>query len=398
MRVRFSPPAQSKKEQMNNKLLSYIEVSKENLIHNIKIFRSLLGKNVKLTAVIKANAYGHGDMEIAKIASPYVDYFQVDSIEEAERISKFTKKQIFILGYLNEDGIKRSLKLNTIITAFDLIHLLKINHISLILKKKTKVHLAIDSYLGREGIMPNQLENILKEIKNLKNIVLDGVYSHFANIEDTMNTTHANRQIDTYHTCVEFIKNNGFENIKTHISATSGILVYETCLHRQEGNNLHNIVRLGIGLYGMWPSEHLEYLNKKNIILKPVLKWVTHVAQVKILPANYPVGYGLTYITKKITKIAVIPQGYFDGIPRIMSNNGHVLIKGKKAKIIGRLAMNMMVVDVSNIKDVFQDDEVVILGKQGKLEIKAEQIAKESNTINYEVTTRINALLPRVIV
>lgn len=377
---------------MNNKLLSHIEISKENLIHNIKSFRSLLYKNVELTAVIKANAYGHGDIYIAKIASSYVDYFQVDGIEEAERISKFTKKQILILGYLNEDGIKRSLKLNAIITAFDLIHLLKINHISFILKKKMKVHLAIDSYLGREGIMPNQLENILKEIKNLKNIILDGVYSHFANIEDTMNTTHSNRQIDTYHKCVEFIKNNGFDKINTHISATSGILVYE------KESNLHSIVRLGIGLYGMWPSEHLEYLNKKNITLKPVLRWVTHVAQVKILPANYPVGYGLTYITKKITKIAVIPQGYFDGIPRVMSNNGYVLIKGKKAKILGRVAMNMMVVDVSNIKEVYQDDEVVILGKQGKLEITAEQIAKESNTINYEVTTRINPLLPRVIV
>ena len=130
------------------------------------------------------------------------------------------------MGYLNDDGIRRALKINAIITAFDLVHLFKINHISLVLKKKIKVHLAIDSYLGREGIMPILLENILKEIKNLKNITLDGVYSHFANIEDTMNTTHANRQIDTYLKCVDVIKNNGFKEINTHISATSGILVY----------------------------------------------------------------------------------------------------------------------------------------------------------------------------
>jgi alanine racemase len=157
----------------------------------------------------------------------------------------------------------------------------------------------------------------------------------------------------------------------------------------------------------MWPSEHLQFLNKKKIILKPVLKWITHIAQIKILPANHPVGYGLTYITKKTTKIAVIPQGYADGLPRSLSNNGEVLIKGKKAKILGRVAMNMTVVDISNIKDAMPDDEVVILGKQacqpsqgsrrGKGEITAEQIAKESNTINYETTTRISALLPRVI-
>jgi len=376
---------------MQNKSLSYLEVSSENLIHNIKQFRGILKGKTKIAAVIKANAYGHGDILVAKIASPYIDYFQVDSIEEAERVRKVSKKPILIFGYLNEDGIKRSIKIGAIICAFDLVHLLQINHFAGILKTKVKVHLAIDSYLGREGIMPSQLENIIKEIKNLKNIILDGVYSHFANIEDTMNSTHAGRQINTYHKCVEILKKNGYENINTHISATSGILVYE------KGENLHSIVRLGIGLYGMWPSEHLEYLNKKKISLKPILKWVTHVAQVKIIPANYPIGYGLTYITKKATKIAVIPQGYYDGLTRSLSNKGEFLIRGKKAKILGRVAMNMTVVDVSHIKDIVPGDEVVIIGSQGKVKITAEEIAKKIDTINYEVTTKISALLPRVI-
>ena len=372
--------------------LSYIEISKENLIHNIKQFRGLLKNGTKIASVIKANAYGHGDIEIAKISSQYIDYFQVDDIEEFERVKKVTKKPILIFGYLNNEGIKKAVKSRAIITAFDLIHLLKINHIAGLLKTKIKVHVAIDSYLGREGIMPSQVENFIVEIKKLKNIELDGVYSHFANIEDTMNFTHAERQINMYHKCVETFRSNGYPNIKTHISATSGILVYE------KGNSLHNIVRLGIGLYGMWPSEHLQFLNKKKIILKPVLKWVTRVAQIKILPANHPIGYGLTYITKKATKIAVIPQGYADGLPRSLSNNGEVLIKGKRVKILGRVAMNMMVVDISYIKDVLPEEEVVILGRQGKNEITAEQIAKESGTINYETTTRISALLPRVVV
>lgn len=387
--------------------LSYIEISKENLIHNIKQFRGLLHdktnlKKTKIAGVIKSNAYGHGDIEVAKIISQYVDYLQVDSIEEAERVRKVSKKSILIFGYTDEDGIKRAIKIGAIIAGFDLVHLLKINNVAGITKKKIKIHLAIDSYLGREGIMPSQVENVIKEIKNLKNIILDGVYSHFANIEDTMNFTHAQKQIDTYHQCVEIFKVNGFSKINIHISATSGILVYE------KGNNLHNIVRLGIGLYGLWPSEHLEYLNKKKIILKPVLKWVTHVAQVKVLPANHPIGYGLSYITKKSTKIAVIPQGYADGLTRGMSNNGEVLIRGKKVKILGRVAMNMIVVDVSNIKDVRPDEEVVLLGEQacppslgsrrGKHKITAEQIAQKMNSINYEVTTKISSLLPRVVV
>ena len=376
---------------MKDSPLSYIEISRENLIHNIKQFRSLLKNGTKISSVIKANAYGHGDKEVVKIISPYTDYFQVDSIEELERVKKYTKKPILVFGYLNEDGIKKAIKLKAIISAFDLIHLLKINYISGLLKKKIKVHVAIDSYLGREGIMPSQIENFILEIKKLKNIELDGIYSHFANIEDTMNFTHAEKQINTYHEYVEIFKKNGFKNVKTHISATSGILVYE------KGDSLHNIVRLGIGLYGLWPSEHLKYLNKKKITLKPVLKWVSHIAQVKILPANHPIGYGLTFITKKNTKIAVIPQGYADGLPRSLSNNGEVLIRGKRAKILGRVAMNMVVVDVSTIKDVSQEDEVVILGRQGKSEIRAEQIAKESDTINYEATTRISALLSRMI-
>jgi len=382
--------------------LSYIEISKENLIHNIKHFRILVKNGAKIATVVKANAYGHGDKEVVKIISPYTDYFQVDDVEELERIRKVTKKPILVFGYLNEEGIRKAIKLNAIISAFDMIHILKINHIASEMKEKVKVHVPIDSYLGREGIMPSQIENFIIEIKKLKNIELDGIYSHFANIEDTMNFTHAERQIDMYHSCVEIFRTSGFKNIKTHISATSGILVYE------KGNSLHNIVRLGIGVYGMWPSEHLQYLNKKKIILKPVLRWVTHVAQIKILPANHSIGYGLTYITKKATKIAIIPQGYADGFPRALSNNGEVLIKGKRAKILGRVAMNMTVVDVSNIKDVLPEDEVVILGKQacppsqgsrlGKNEITAEQIAKESNTINYEATTRISALLPRIVI
>ncbi len=377
---------------MVNKSLSYIEISKENLIHNIKQFRGLLNKNIKMAAVIKANAYGHGDLCVVKAINSYVDYFQVNSIEECEKVRKVTKKPILIFGYLNEDGIKRAIKSKAIISAFDLINLLKINFISGNLKIKTKVHVPIDSYLGREGIMPNQIENFIVEVKKMKNIEIDGIYSHFANIEDTMNFTHAQKQIEMYHKFVEIFKSNGFDKINTHISATSGILVYE------KGNSLHSIVRLGLGLYGMWPSEHLKYLNKKKLVLKPALRWVTHVAQIKILPANHPIGYGLTYITKKVTKIAVIPQGYADGLPRSLSNKGEVLIKGKRAKILGRVAMNMIVVDVSNIKDVLPEDEVVILGKQGKNEITAEDMALNSDTINYEVTTRISALLLKVIV
>ncbi len=283
------------------------------------------------------------------------------------------------------------MNLDGIICVFNLEHALIVNQIARKMGKKQKVHIAIDSFLGREGIMPKDLENFISEISKMQNISVEGVYSHFANIEDTADFSHAKKQIDAYNNAVKLFEKYNFKNIKTHISATSGVLAYE------KNNGLHNIVRIGIGLYGMWPSSQLQKKWKNKITLKPIMKWVTHVAQVKTLPKGHSVGYGLTYITKKPTTIAVIPQGYSNGLDRKLSNKGEVLIKGKKAKIIGRVAMNMFVVDISHIKGVESADEVVILGGQGKQAITAEDMAKYIDTINYEITTRISPLIPRIV-
>ena len=177
------------------------------------------------------------------------------------------------------------------------------------------------------------------------------------------------------------------------MSATSGLLVYE------KGVGIHPLVRLGIGTYGLWPSELLKKVyGKSKFKLKPVLAWKTKIAQIKILPKGNTIGYGLTYKTKKETKIAVIPQGYADGFDRGFSNNGYVLIGGTRCKILGRVMMNMVVADISHLKKTKQEDEVVILGCQGNEEITAEEMAKRIDTVNYEITTCISALLPRVIV
>jgi len=372
--------------------LSCLEISKENLIHNVRQFRNLIKKGTLISAVVKANAYGHGDKEVVKILSPHVDYFQVNSIEELERIRKITKKQILVFGYVGKNNLEKAIKLGCILSVFDFHHLILINKVAKKLNKKQKVHIAVDSYLGREGIMPDDIEALVRELDKMKNIIIDGIYSHFANIEDTINFSHAQKQIDSYKNTVEILKKYKFNQIKTHISATSGTMIYE----KNEGEN--NIVRIGIGIYGMWPSEYLKNILGDKIILKPVLTWKTHIAQTKILPAGHSVSYGLTYITSKETKIAVIPQGYADGIDRKLSNKGEVLIQGKKCKILGRVAMNMFVVDVSHLNKISKEQEVVILGNQKTERITAENLAKQVGTINYEITTRINPFLPKIIV
>lgn len=371
--------------------LAYIELSKKNLIHNVKQFRNLAKKGTKFSVAIKGNAYGHGQNEVAKILEPYVDYFQVNSVNELELLRKVRKKPVLLLGYVQKSDLEKAIKLDCIMSVFSLEQLKHIYAMAEMCKKVQNIHLSIDAYLGREGFLLKDLPEVLKEIKKYKNIKLTGIYAHFANIEDTTDFSHAQKQIDEYKKALDLAKEFGFENLQNHISATSGLLVYE------KGQGINSIVRLGIGVYGMWPSEHLKNLYNSKIILKPVLSWKTKVAQVKILPKGNTIGYGLTYKTKKETKIALIPQGYADGMDRGFSNNGVVLINGTRCKILGRVSMNMCVVDVSHLKKVKPEDKVVILGTQGKEEISAEEMAERIGTINYEITTRISSLLPRII-
>ena len=375
----------------NNLPLSYIEISKSALVHNFKCFKKVVKSGTKIAGVVKANAYGHGDKEVVKILSPLVDYFQANSIDELYNGRKSSKKPVLLLGYVGKSDIANAIDLGCILTVFDFSHALLINEIARKLDVKQKVHIAVDSHLGREGVMPADLDKFLSEIKKMQNIKVDGIYSHFANIEDTEDFSHANKQIETYKNAVETFKKFGYGKIHTHISATSGVLAYE------KWNGVHPIVRVGVGLYGLWPSENLKKDWIKKFDLKPVMKWVTHVAQVKTLPAGHSIGYGLTHITKAETKIAVIPQGYSNGLPRAASNKGRVLINGQFAPILGRVAMNMFVVDVTHIKNIKAGDEVVLLGKQGKVEITAEELGNATDTINYEVVTRVSSLIPRII-
>jgi alanine racemase len=372
--------------------LSYIELSKNNLIYNIKQFKNLAKKGTKFSVAIKGNAYGHGQNEITKILESHVDYFQVNSAEELALLRKTSKKKVLVLGYVQKEDLAKVIKLGCILSVFSITELKNIDETSKTLKIKQEIHVPIDAHLGREGFLKNELPVFLREVKKCKYIKLTGIYAHFANIEDTTNFTHAKKQISTYLQAVNLTKKFGFKKLETHISATSGLLVYE------KNRGINSLIRLGIGVYGMWPSEHIKYLYKNKMELKPVLSWKTKIAQIKTLAAGSTIGYGLTHMTYSETKIAVIPQGYADGLDRNLSNKGEVLILGTKCKILGRVAMNMFVVDVSHLIDVKVEDEVVILGKQEEEQITAEEIAKKIGTINYEITTRLSSLLLRKIV
>lgn len=372
--------------------LSYIEISKGNLVHNLVSLRSIAKKGTQFAVAVKGNAYGHGLLEIVKIAEKYTEYFIVNSLEELRELRKISQKPVLVFGYILPDFLSEAFDLGCILSVFSKN---QFNEISKAAKKKNfvqEIHVACDSLLGREGFLETEFADFLAVAKKSVNVKITGMYSHFANIEDTNNFTHAQRQIDAYKRMQEIAKNSGYENLQTHISATSGLLTYE------KNNGTNPIVRVGIGMYGLWPSEYLKFEYRKNKFeLKPVLSWKTHLAQVKDLPAGRTVGYGLTYMTTKKTKIGLVPQGYADGFVRALSSKGFVLVGGKRCPVLGRVSMNMFVVDVSRIKDAKEGDEVVFLGSQGKSHITAEELGEMSGTINYEATTRISALLPRVI-
>lgn len=365
-------------------MLSRIEISREHLIHNCTVLRSLLLPEQKLVAVVKANAYGHGMSQVVDCLENFVDGWQVDDAAEALELRKISKKPMYVFGYVVKNELAEVVREDVTIVLYDTLRLAELDRLG------AHVHIKIDASLGRQGLLLDNVPHFLEALKKFPNIHVDGIYGHFANIEDVSDISHATKQLNAFDEAVSLFRAAGYAKLDVHMSATSGAM-------RLGFRADHTIVRAGIGLYGLWPSKDLQKEGElRGIFLKPVLRWVSCVAQVKIVPAGYSIGYGLTYVTPKKMKIAIIPQGYSDGFARELSNAGTVLIRGRRCAVIGRVSMNMFAVDVDHLSDVEQENEVVLLGQQGSECISAEEIA-EGRTINYEVTTRITPLLPRIV-
>ena len=372
--------------------LSYIELSAKNLEHNLGVFRSVAKQGTRFAFAVKGNAYGHGLSEIVRMAEDHTDHFLVNSIEELRTLRGVSQKPTFILGYVLPALIPEAIKLGCTFGVFSLTQFLEIEKTAAELGVIQDVHISCDALLGREGFLESDLPALFAKAKECAHVRITGMYAHFANIEDTTDFSHAQKQIDTYARMRAVARGAGCTNLDTHISATSGLLVYEKDL----GQN--PIIRIGVGAYGMWPSETLRrQYTKKGMELLPVLSWKTHVAQVKVLASGMTIGYGLTHKTQKETRIALVPQGYADGYVRALSGCGMVLIGGRRCAVLGRVSMNMFVVDATNVPEAKEGDEVVLIGEQGDKTISAQEVAERSGTINYEATTRISALLPRII-
>lgn len=364
-----------------NKLRTWIEVDKKAIYHNIGEFRKVIKSEVKLMAIVKSNAYGHGLVDFTKAAENRVDWFGVDSITEGLKLrQKELKKPILVLGYtlpsLLEDAAKNDISLTA--SNFELIkNVAK-------LKNKPKIHIKIDSGMHRQGFFFKDLPYVIRLLKLFK-LSPEGIYTHLAAAKNYLYPSFSLKQIEVFKKANELFKKAGFKNYLRHITASAGTLLYPEAHF--------DMVRIGCGLYGMFPTKELEFQTELN--LKPALVWKSIIGEIKNVPKSSYIGYDLTEKTMKKSKLAVIPIGYWHGFDRGFSNCGEVLIKGKRCRVLGRVSMDMIVIDVSNISDVKINDEVVILGNSGKEKITAQDLALKINTINYEITTRINPLIKR---
>ncbi len=371
---------------------STVEISETKFRENITQLKGLIGTGTKLMAVVKSNAYGHGILLISKLAQKYgADYLGVNSIEEAILIRENKiNLPILILGYVPLKDIKYVAEYDFEVVMYNKENIEKLQRESEKINKKSKIHLKIETGTNRQGIFPEKLEEMLNFLSTKKNIELKGIYTHFANIEDTTDHSYAMKQLENFKKAIN-ITNNRHLIFHTACSAAT-ILFPETHF---------SMVRTGISLYGLWPSREtfISAKEKKlNIKLKPILKWKSIIAQIKEIPEGSFIGYGCTYKANRKLKIGIVPVGYFEGYPRALSNKSYVIVNGKRAQILGRICMNMMIVDLTEIENVKIEDEVVLIGKMGKEEITADYLANLSNTINYEIVTRISPHIPRILI
>ncbi|MBN1385243.1 MAG: alanine racemase [Elusimicrobia bacterium] len=367
---------------------TYAEINLKNIKHNLEILKKFAGKNVNILAVVKADAYGHGAVAVAKtLENTSVKVFGVATIEEGIELRRAgIKKDILILGSIYpfrnfEDIITYKL----IPTIASVSGLKALNSYAKKFNKRISFHLKIDTGMGRIGITPNTSVTLLENINKFGKIYMEGIYSHIPCAVESKRFTQ--RQISSFK---KLVNSSKYKQIKyKHISASASILKYKA--------SHFNMVRPGLLIYGLLPFDKSD----KVLPTKPALSLKTNIIFLKTVPKNTSISYCRTFFTKKRSKIATIAIGYADGFLRTNSSppsDAKVLVKGKRVPVAGRVCMDMAMIDVTDVKNVSVGDEVVIIGSQNKENISAEEVAKRCGTINYEILTSISKRVPRVYV
>lgn len=360
-----------------------VEINLANLKHNLVVVKDIVG-NRKVMGVVKANAYGHGLLEISKhLVKIGIDYLAVAFIEEAIQLRKVgIEVPILVLGAINNNQIDMFLENDITFTGSSLEKLEAISIEAKKLNKVAKVHLKIDTGMGRIGVQWDRVETFLEKASSLSNLNIEGVYSHFVSSSLDLETTHL--QLDRFNKALEKVLNHvDRDNILIHISNSGAVA-------NQLEDAFFDMVRTGLMLYGYSPIKEIQ---KK---LKPIMTFKTKVSYFKVLDKGMTVGYDATYTTKEKTRIVTLPVGYADGYARSLSNKGRVIIKGKEYPIAGRICMDQCMVDIGPNGEAYNDDDVLLWGKDGKTKIDLWEVSKIAERSLYDMLCGISQRVPRV--
>ena len=372
---------------MNRYLRCYAEISLEAIGHNIREVKKRLPEGVKLLGVVKANAYGHGAVPVASYLENQVDYFATATIEEAVELRENgISAPILILGYVSPSQYGDLVEYDITQTIDSYAQALALEKEAARQNRKAKAHLAVDTGMTRIGFQVTEHDaDEAAKIADLPHIELEGMFTHFS-CADQEDKTYCSMQMEKYDKMTALLAERGVTIPLRHICNSAGIMEFDD--HRFE------MVRSGIITYGIYPSEEVK---KERLDLIPALSWKSHVIHVKEVGPGIGVSYGATYVTEKpMTRIATVSAGYADGYPRALSNQGCVLIHGKKAPIIGRICMDKMMVDVTDIPDVQVEDVVTLVGTDGDETITIEEIANPAARFDYEMLCDISSRVTRV--
>lgn len=371
---------------------TWVEVSRSALASNAKALAAS-ASDAQLMAVVKSNAYGHGITHVVKALKGVTRWFGVDSVDEADTVrTADARARVLVLGYVRDADKARAVKAGYRVVVYDLASARRLSRIATS-RTPAYVHVKVETGTSRQGVDAKDLPAFLRALSRLKNLKVEGVSTHYANIEDTTDPSYAMQQLQRFKDALGTCLAAGIEPEIRHTACSAAIVLYP--------DTHFDMVRAGVSLYGMWSSPETRSAAKKrkrDVALRPALTWKTIVAQVKRVPKGTPVSYGLTERVTRDSVVAVLPVGYWDGYARDLSSKAEVLVRGKRAKVLGRICMNMCVVDVTGIPGVKREDEVVLLGAQKKEAVTAEELGAHAGTINYEIVTRINPTIPRIAV
>jgi alanine racemase len=376
---------------------TYIEIDKSALASNISFISEMLGDGPKFSSVVKGNAYGHGiETMIPLLEELKVDHFSTFNAEEAQRVlrSSSSSPTVMIMGMITDSQIEWAIENNVEFFVFNIERLKKAASTAKLMGKKARIHLELETGMNRTGFVPDKALEALDFIIKEDSLDMIGLCMHFAGAESIANYHRTKVQYQIYYKTVKKIKQKYTDSFVQHIACSAAAMRYP--------KTAMDMVRIGILQYGFFPSvetkiHHLTKNKTMNSPLKRIISWKSIVMGVKDVRQGEFIGYGTSYFTNIDMKIATIPVGYAHGFNRALSNQGQVLIRGRMARVVGTINMNMMSVDVSDIPDLQVGEEVVIIGHQGDLELTVASFSDFSNLVNYELLTRLPSEIPRIV-